>query len=166
MDEVFAGFRLGCFGIVGGNACCSAKYLIGKTVAADFLYRQCSACFDATCCKFHYAIFKLNFHGHTSFPYFHIFTVSYLHNFTILSVKPFDTWIVAEESIIGIPCVNINVCFHFIKMLRLRPFWIGASPRVGRASRSDVNLLTGSIGIVPNLTAGRKRAKLQIMKTG
>ena len=81
-------------------------------------------------------------------------------------VKPFDTWIVAEESIIEIPCVNINVCLHFIKMLRLRPFWIGASPRVGRASRSDVNLLTGSIGIVPNLTAGRKRAKFQIMKTG
>ena len=42
-----------------------------------------------------------------------------------------------------------------VKMLRLRPFWIGASPRVGRASRSDVNLLTGSVGIVPNIRLWR-----------
>ena len=45
-----------------------------------------------------------------------------------------------------------------VKMLRLRPFWIGASPRVGRASRSEMNPLTGSVGIIPNLHAVRKGA--------
>ena len=161
MDEVFAGFRLGCFGIVGGNACCRAKYLIGKTVAADFLYRQCSACFDATCCKFHYAIFKLNFHGHTSFPYFHIFTVSYLHNFTILSVKPFDAIVAAKKPIVKVPRINIDVCSHFHKMLRPRPSRIGASPRIGRASRSDMNRLTGSVGIIPNIISWRNGVRLR-----
>ena len=73
-------------------------------------------------------------------------------------VKPFGARIVAEKSIIEIPCININVCLHLIKMLRLRPFWIGASPRVGRASRSEMNPLTGSVGIIPNLHAVRKGA--------
>ena len=128
MDEVFAGLRLGCFGIVGGNACCRAKYLIGKTVAADFLYRQCSACFDATCCKFHYAIFKLNFHGHTSFPYFHIFTVSYLHNSTILSVKPFVRS-PFQCAVVEVESVNINYCSHqFLSESESRPFRNGPAP--------------------------------------
>ena len=128
MDEVFAGFRLGCFGIVGGNACCRAKYLIGKTVAADFLYRQCSACFDATCCKFHYAIFKLNFHGHTSFPYFHIFTVSYLHNFTILSVKPFVRCSL-ERTVVEIEAINVNYRSHqFLSESESRPLGNGSAP--------------------------------------
>ena len=155
MDEVFAGFRLGCFGIVGGNACCRAKYLIGKTVAADFLYRQCSACFDATCCKFHYAIFKLNFHGHTSFPYFHIFTVSYLHNFTILSVKPFDAIVAAKKPIVKVPRINIDVCSHFHKMQGASTFRLKPPRRIGRASRVEYNPLTGSVGIIPNIIPWR-----------
>ena len=150
MDEVFAGFRLGCFGIVGGNACCRAKYLIGKTVAADFLYRQCSACFDATCCKFHYAIFKLNFHGHTSFPYFHIFTVSYLHNFTILSVKPFAGWTSAQQPVVEIAAVNVCYGSHFVAMKKIGPQALRPKTpfRVGRTVRLDVNPMMGSFGSV------------------
>ena len=157
MDEVFAGFRLGCFGIVGGNACCRAKYLIGKTVAADFLYRQCSACFDATCCKFHYAIFKLNFHGHTSFPYFHIFTVSYLHNFTILSVKPF-VGSAFLQAVVKIVSVYVNKClFHVCQRMQgASTFRLKPPRRIGRASRVEYNPLTGSVCIVPNSAAWRK----------
>ena len=71
-------------------------------------------------------------------------------------IKPFRALVVAEKTVVEIPRVDIDICFHFFKMLRPRPFRIGASPRIGRASRSDVNRLTGSVSIVPNSTAWRK----------
>ena len=71
-------------------------------------------------------------------------------------IKPFRALVVAEKPVVEISRVNIDICLHFFKMLRPRPFRIGASPRIGRASRSDVNLLTGSMRIVPNFAAWRK----------
>ena len=53
-------------------------------------------------------------------------------------------------------CVNIDICLHFFKMLRPRPFRIGAPRRIGRASRVEYNPLTGSVRIVPNSAACRK----------
>ena len=71
-------------------------------------------------------------------------------------VEPFDVIVAAKKPIVKVPRINIDVCSHFNKMLRPRPFRIGASPRIGRASRSDVSLLTGSMRIVPNSAAWRK----------
>jgi len=71
-------------------------------------------------------------------------------------VKPLYAAVVAEKSVVKIPSINIDVRFHFHKMLRPRPFRIGASPRIGRASRSDMNRLTGSVGILPNIYSCRK----------
>ncbi len=84
-------------------------------------------------------------------------------------VKPFCAMIVAEKPIVKVSPINVDVCFHLFKMLRPRPFRIGASPRIGRASRSDVNLLRGSMGIIPNPVGLRKRLdfpKTKIRATG
>ena len=70
--------------------------------------------------------------------------------------KPFCAMIVTEKPIVKVSPINVDVCFHLFKMLRPRPFRIGASPRIGRASRSDVNRLTGSARILPNSAAWRK----------
>ena len=51
---------------------------------------------------------------------------------------------IPEKSVVKVPRINIDIRFHFCKMLRPRPFRIGASPRIGRASRSDINPFTGS----------------------
>jgi len=59
-------------------------------------------------------------------------------------IKPFRATVIAEKPVVKIPRVDIDIRFHICKMLRPRPFRIGASPRIGRASRSDVNLLRGS----------------------
>ena len=83
--------------------------------------------------------------------------------------KPFCAMIVAEKPIVKVSPINVDVCFHLFKMLRPRPFRIGASPRIGRASRSDVNLLRGSMGIIPNPVGLRKRLdfpKTKIRATG
>ena len=71
-------------------------------------------------------------------------------------IEPFQLGAPFEESVVQIPCVNICDCSHYLEMLRLRPFRIGASPRIGRASRSDINPLTGSVGSVPYRRAWRK----------
>ena len=71
-------------------------------------------------------------------------------------IKPFRALIAAEQPVVEIPRVDIDICLHFFRMLRPRPFRIGASPRIGRASRSDVNRLTGSVRILPNSAAWRK----------
>ena len=161
VDEVFAGFRLCCFCIVGGNACRGAEYLVGKATTANFLHGQCTTGFDASCGKLHYAIFKFNFHDHASFPYFHIFTVSYFHNFTILSVEPFTSWRVLQQAVVKIVSVYVNQClFHVCqKMQGASTFRLKPPRRIGRASRVEYNPLTGSVGIVPNLHAVRKGAK-------
>jgi len=70
-------------------------------------------------------------------------------------VKPFDAIVAAKKPIVKVPRINIDVCSHFHKMLRPRPSRIGASPRIGRASRSDMNRLTGSVGIIPNIISWR-----------
>ena len=157
VDKVFAGFSLGSLGIVRGNACRGSEYLIGKICTADFLHWQCSACFDASCGKLHYAIFKLNFHGHTSFPYFHISTVSHFHNFTFLSVEPFTALRSSQQAIVEIVAVYVNNClFHFShKMQGASTFRLKPPRRIGRASRVEYNPLTGSVGIIPNIISWR-----------
>ena len=47
--------------------------------------------------------------------------------------------------IVEISCISIHIRFHFYKMLRLRPIRIGASRRIGRASRVEYNPLMGSV---------------------
>ena len=125
------------------------EQLVCKTAAADSLLRQRSAYLYTACGKFYNSILKFVFFHASALLQSHNSTISYFHNFTI---SQFIT-------VVKIEPINIDVCSHFHKMLRPRPSRIGASPRIGRASRSDMNRLTGSIGIVSNFVAGRRGAK-------
>ncbi len=60
-------------------------------------------------------------------------------------VEPFQLRSSFEKPVVQIPGIDVCNCSHAFEMLRPRPFRIGASPRIGRASRSDINPLTGSV---------------------
>ena len=79
-------------------------------------------------------------------------------------IKPFRGRVAAKKPIVQISRIDIDVRFHFCKMLRPRPFRIGASPRIGRASRSDMNLLRGSVRIVPNRADIDKGVKIRRLR--
>ena len=64
----------------------------------------------------------------------------------------------SQKAMIEISSVNVGYRLHrmFLKVLRPRPFRTGAPLRVGRTVRLDMNLLTGSVGSVPNRQMVRK----------
>ena len=74
-------------------------------------------------------------------------------------IEPFHILSLFEQPVIQISCINVCDCFHVCKMLRPRPFRIGASPRIGRASRSDVNPSRGS-GVVYQIDGWHTRGDL------
>ena len=151
VNEILARFGFCCFCIIRCNAGGSTEQLICKTAAADSLLRQRSAYLHTACSKFYNSILKFVFCHASAFLQSHNSTISYFHNFTI---SQFIT-------VVKVPRINIDVCSHFHKMLRPRPSRIGASPRIGRASRSDMNRLTGSVGIIPNIISWRNGARRQ-----
>ena len=59
----------GCLGIVCGDTCSGTEHLIRQAVATNFLQRQCTAYFYATCGKLHNTIFKFSFHSATLFSF-------------------------------------------------------------------------------------------------
>ena len=151
VNEILARFGFCCFCIIRCNAGGSTEQLVCKTAAADSLLRQRSAYLHTACSKFYNSILKFVFCHASAFLQSHNSTISYFHNFTI---SQFIT-------VVKVPRINIDVCSHFHKMLRPRPSRIGASPRIGRASRSDMNRLTGSVGIIPNIISWRNGARRQ-----
>ena len=73
-------------------------------------------------------------------------------------IKPFATGSSAKKTEVEVATVDICYCFLHgqLKMLRSQTLRSGTSLRVGRTVRLDMNLLTGSVSIVPNISAGRK----------
>ncbi len=63
-----------------------------------------------------------------------------------------------RKVVVEIAAVNIRYSFHFVAVKKIGPQALRPKTlfRVGRALRLDVNLLTGSVRIVPNSIAWRK----------
>ena len=64
----------------------------------------------------------------------------------------------SQQAMVEIPSINVGYRLHrmLLKVLRPRPFRTGAPLRIGRTVRLDMNLLTGSVGSVPNRQMVRK----------
>ena len=92
---------------------------------------------------------QLSFHRLTSFPCFHISTVSYFHNFTFVSVKPFVGG-AFQHPIEQVESVYIYVDFHDVRE--------NAKAGLPRPCAASAVPWRVDDGIVPNLSAVRKGA--------
>lgn len=67
----------------------------------------------------------------------------------------------AQQSMVEIAAVNIGNCFHLLSSKKIGPQTLRSKTlfRVGRTVRLDMNLLTGSMGNLPNIFFGRNRVR-------
>ncbi len=74
------------------------------------------------------------------------------------NVKPFASGTSSQKAMIEISSVNVGYCLHrlTVKKKRSQTLRPKTSLRVGRTVRLDMNLLTGSVGSVPNRRMVRK----------
>ena len=72
-------------------------------------------------------------------------------------VKPLATGSSAKKPEVEVATIDIRNCFHScqLKMLRSQTLRFGTPLRVGRTVRLDMNPLTGSVGIIPNIISWR-----------
>ena len=145
MDKILARFGFCCFCIIRCNASGSTEQLVCKTAAADSLLRQRSAYLYTACSKFYNSILKFVFCHASALLQSHNSTISYFHNFTI---SQFITIVQVEPVYVY---VDSHIAHKNAKAELPRPCAASAVPW-----RVDVNLLTGSVSIVPNFVAGRK----------
>ena len=150
MDKILARFGFCCFCIIRSNAGGSTEQLVSKTAAADSLLRQRSAYLNTACSKFYDSILKFVFCHASALLQSHNSTISYFHNYTISQFNP----------VIRVESVYINNClFHLLSSKKIGPQTLRSKTlfRVGRTVRLDMNLLTGSVGIVPSIIFVRNR---------
>jgi len=142
MDKILARFGFCCFCIIRCNASGSTEQLVCKTAAADSLLRQRSAYLYTACSKFYNSILKFVFCHASALLQSHNSTISYFHNFTI---SQFITVVQVES-------VDVGYRFHSFPIKKIGPQTLRPKTlfRVGRTLRLDMNLLRGSVHIVPN----------------
>ena len=75
-------------------------------------------------------------------------------------IEPLASRESAQQPMVEVATVDVCYCLHLHSIKKRGPQTLRSKTlfRVGRALRLDVNLLTGSVGIVPNLSAVRKGA--------
>ena len=78
-------------------------------------------------------------------------------------IEPFAGREPAQQSMVEIAAVNIGNCFHLLSSKKIGPQTLRSKTlfRVGRTVRLDMNRLTGSAGIVPNIRLWRNGARRQ-----
>ena len=76
-------------------------------------------------------------------------------------VEPFAAGETAQQSVVEIAPVDVDYCSHLLSIKKEGSQTLRSKTlfRVGRTLRLDLNLLRGSVGIVPNYFSGRNGAE-------